>query len=84
MTGTSREVIDETIELEGERYSYSAATIGNPHCVLPLTEISEKMARHLGPMLENHPLFPNRTNVQLLKVIDRKNIIVRYNHLGEI
>ncbi len=74
VTGASREVIDESIELEGEKYRYCAATIGNPHCVLPLTEISEKMARHLGPMLETHPLFPNRTNVQLLKVIDRENM----------
>ena len=74
VTGASREVIDESIELGGEKYRYCAATIGNPHCVLPLTEISEKMARHLGPMLEIHPLFPHRTNVQLLKVIDRENI----------
>ncbi len=74
VTGASREVIDESIELEGEKYRYCAATIGNPHCVLPLTEISEKIARYLGPMLETHPLFPNRTNVQLLKVIDRENI----------
>lgn len=74
VVGSSREVIEETIELEGKKYKFSAATIGNPHCVLLLTEISEGMARNLGPLLELHSNFPNRTNVQLLKVIDRENI----------
>lgn len=74
VTGTSREVINEAILLEGKEYKYSAATIGNPHCILPLSEISEKTTKYLGPILENHPLFPNRTNVQFLKVINRKNI----------
>ena len=74
VVGASREVIDETIELEGGKYQFSAATIGNPHCILPLPEISEKMAKKLGPQLETHPIFPNRTNVQLLRIIDRENI----------
>ena len=41
---------------------------------MPLEEISSQLARELGPILEKHPLFPNRTNVQLLKVLDRSNI----------
>jgi diaminopimelate epimerase len=51
-----------------------AATIGNPHCVLPMEGISEQLARKLGPLIETHPLFPRRTNVQFLKIIDRKTI----------
>ena len=60
--------------MNGETYKYYAGTIGNPHCVVPLPEISEELARKLGPVLENHPLFPNRTNVQLLQVLDRNRI----------
>jgi len=72
--GEAREVLNEEITLNGETYKYYAGTIGNPHCVVPLPEISEELARKLGPELENHPLFPNRTNVQLLQVLDRNRI----------
>lgn len=74
VAGPRREVINEPIHLRGERYNFCAATIGNPHCVLPLPRISEEFARQIGPLLETHLRFPNRTNVQLMKVLDRGNI----------
>ncbi len=74
VTGLKREVLAEPIEINGRNYQFYAATIGNPHCVLPMEEISSALAHELGPILENHELFPNRTNVQLLKVLDRANI----------
>lgn len=72
--GSPREVLNEEITIDGETFSYYAATIGNPHCVIPLNEISEGLALELGAKVENHPLFPNRTNVQFLKVLDRNRI----------
>jgi len=72
--GPRREVINETISVGGRELTFCAATIGNPHCVLPLAEISEKLAREFGPLLETNGNFPNRTNVQFLKVLDRANI----------
>ena len=72
--GPEREVLDEEVELKGKSYRFYAATIGNPHCVLPLPEISSHLATQLGPLLESHALFPNRTNVQLLKIMDKNNI----------
>jgi diaminopimelate epimerase len=74
VTGEGREVLDETIEIAGKSLRYYAATIGNPHCVVPMDEISEKLARELGPALETHPNFPNRTNVQFLQILDRNRI----------
>ena len=74
VTGQRREVLNEKISVGGREFSFCAATIGNPHCVLPLTEINEVMARQYGPLLETHANFPNRTNVQFLKVRDRRNI----------
>jgi diaminopimelate epimerase len=74
VTGIDGPVLDQPIELNGEPYRMYAATIGNPHCVLPMEEISEQLARKLGPLIETHPLFPRRTNVQFLKIIDRKTI----------
>ena len=58
----------------GRAFTFCAATIGNPHCVLPLPEISAELAKQYGPLLETHANFPNRTNVQFLKVLDRQNI----------
>ena len=72
--GSPREVLNEEITIDGETFNYYAATIGNPHCVIPLNEISEGLALELGAKVENHPLFPNRTNVQFLKVLDRNRI----------
>jgi diaminopimelate epimerase len=74
VTGPSREVIEEPLTVKGEHLLFCAATIGNPHCVIPQKRVSAERARHLGPVVEIHPLFPNRTNVQLMQVIDRGNI----------
>lgn len=72
--GSPREVLNETLHLQGKPYHFYAATIGNPHVVLPLKTISADLAKVLGPIVENDPQFPNRTNMQLLKVLDRKHI----------
>jgi len=74
VTGCGGEVLNHLITLDGEEYRYCAATIGNPHCVLPLDEISEALARRLGPLIENDARFPNRTNVQLMTVLGRHDI----------
>ncbi len=74
VAGPRREVINEKIEVGGKTFTFCAATVGNPHCVLPLPEISADEAKKYGPLLEVHPNFPKRTNVQFLKVLDRKNI----------
>jgi diaminopimelate epimerase len=74
VAGPRREVINEQIHLRGQQFSFCAATVGNPHCVLPLPKITPELARQLGPLLETHARFPNRTNVQLMKVLDRNNI----------
>jgi diaminopimelate epimerase len=74
VTGPSREVLNEKIMVGGREFNFCAATIGNPHCVLPLPEISAALAHEFGPLLENHAFFPRRTNVQFLKVLDRSNI----------
>jgi len=74
VVGAPREVLNEKIKILDREFTYCAATIGNPHCVLPLTEISADMAHKYGPHLETHPHFPRKTNVQFLKVLDRANI----------
>lgn len=74
VTGPPREVINEKISVHGREFTFCAASIGNPHCVILLPEISESLAKTYGPAIEQHPLFPQRTNVQFLRVLDRTSI----------
>jgi len=74
VAGPPREVLHEALDLGDKHFAFSAASVGNPHCVIPVPEISPELARRYGPMIETHPLFPNRINVQFMQVIDRANI----------
>jgi len=75
--GKEREVVDEELHINGIKYKITCLSVGNPHCVIPMDEVTEQKAKELGPEVENHDMFPNRINTQLLKVIDRANIEIR-------
>jgi diaminopimelate epimerase len=77
VAGTDRQVVSEPLAIAGQSYRVTCLSIGNPHCVIPMHEVTEAKARELGPLVENHPLFPNRINVQLLKVLDRHAIEIQ-------
>jgi diaminopimelate epimerase len=72
--GPVREVLNEKFRIQDREFTFCAAGIGNPHCVIVLPEISPALARQYGPDIEVHPNFPNRINVQFLKVLDRRNV----------
>ena len=73
--GESGEVLERRLAAEdGRDVEYSAVTVGNPHCVVVVGEAREEDARSLGPLLERHPAFPNRTNVQLVEATSPRRI----------
>ena len=72
--GSPREVLNEPIELSDTTLHFYGATIGNPHCVVPMENVTSSLAHQYGSELENHKIFPNRTNVQLLQILDRNRI----------
>lgn len=74
MNGADREVINEAFTILDREFLVSAATIGNPHCVIALPEVSPELARKYGPLLETHTAFPQKTNVQFMQILDRRNI----------
>ena len=80
--GSPCEVLNEPIELSDTTLHFYGATIGNPHCVVPMDNISSSLAHQYGPELENHKIFPNRTNVQLLQILDRNRIKVKSGNEG--
>ena len=72
--GTVRFAPETELQIEDRHYHCHIADIGNPHCVIPVNSLSVKQTHRDGPLIETHAHFPNRTNVQFLKVLDRKNI----------
>jgi diaminopimelate epimerase len=72
--GPPREVVNETIAVGGRQFTFCAATVGNPHCVILRDAVSRDEAIMYGPLIEMDSRFPNRTNVQFMKVLDRDSI----------
>ncbi|RMN18669.1 hypothetical protein ALQ63_00239 [Serratia plymuthica] len=68
------EALNYPLALAEETLSVSLVSMGNPHCVVPVTRLDLAQVHRLGPQIENHPLFPKRTNVQLVEVIDRQTL----------
>jgi diaminopimelate epimerase len=77
VAGAPREVVNEAMDINGTEYKVTCLSIGNPHCVIPMEEVSEETARAIGPFVENHKIFPHRINLQIVRVIDRANIDIR-------
>ena len=74
VAGSLRQMVDTELQLDSLSLKVTCLSIGNPHCVIPVAEVSQELAISLGTQIENHPIFPNRTNVQFLQVLDRRNI----------
>ena len=64
--------IEEEMAVEGEVLRITAVSVGNPHCVLFGDRLDA--IHHIGPILETAPAFPNRTNVQIVRVVDEHTI----------
>jgi diaminopimelate epimerase len=68
------EFIAKTIVEGGGSFTATFVSMGNPHCVLLVEEPSSDLAKRIGPLVESDAMFPNRTNVQFMKIVDRNTI----------
>lgn len=57
--------------------SPAVANIGNPHAVFWVDDVNAIALDKIGPMLEHHPLFPQRANISIVQVIDRQTLVMR-------
>ena len=74
-TGPEREMINETLEVGDTTLTICGVSVGNPHCVVLKDTAPEKSeADSLGPLIENHSSFPERTNVQFMHAVDKHTI----------
>jgi diaminopimelate epimerase len=69
--------IDQPFETEGIKFRANAVSMGNPHFIT-FSEISDENVTKLGPILECHPFFPRKTNVEFCKVENEKIYIRVY------
>ncbi|HXG64143.1 MAG TPA: diaminopimelate epimerase [Blastocatellia bacterium] len=76
------EVVRYPLRLGGDVFEVTCVSMGNPHCALFVPNLGEVNLAEIGPLIEDHPIFPNRTNVEFVRVISRDEIEVRFWERG--
>jgi len=71
------DAINTSIEVEGKEYKITSLLMGVPHTVLFVDDVEKVDIYTLGPKIEKHEVFPRKTNVNFVQVIDKNNIKVR-------
>ena len=69
VTYSKTQLIDEILEFDGMQFKATCVSMGNPHIVLFVDEITDSLVHGLGPKIENAKIFPQRTNVEFVKVL---------------
>ncbi len=76
-TRHSKPVVDYPVRIDDKEFTMTCVSMGNPHAVVIVDNVSEFPVAYYGPMIENHALFPKRTNVEFVEVLDRSEIRMR-------
>ena len=80
--GERREVINEDMVFGNNLYPATCVSVGNPHCVIPMQEISKELVCKIGVHSESARYFPERVNTEIMKVTDRNNIAIETYERG--
>ncbi|MEW6600101.1 MAG: diaminopimelate epimerase [Nitrospirota bacterium] len=70
-------IIRYPLKAGGRTYQTTCVSMGNPHAVIVVKNVNSVQLGSIGPMIENHKLFPNRTNVEFVQPQSRNSIIMR-------
>lgn len=71
------QVISERIEVENNIYEMTCVSMGNPHAVIFVENVSDFPIEKIGPLFEKHVRFPNYINTEFVKVLDDKTVEMR-------
>ena len=69
--------INKTIIIDDKVFKYTSISVGNPHCVIFINNFDNINIKKIGPLIENHNFFPNKVNVEFVKIIDQSNIVLK-------
>jgi diaminopimelate epimerase len=75
-------VIRQPLNVLGQTVEITATSMGNPHCSIFVADFNQLDWRRLGEAIEIHPAFPDRTNVEFVRVVNRHEIEVRFWERG--
>jgi len=64
----------DSIEVDRRRLEVTSVSMGNPHCVVIVPDLTKIDVHTLGPKIERHPAFPRRTNVQFAEIVSRSEV----------
>lgn len=67
-------IIDEPIKIKGKEYLFTAVSMGNPHAVIFVNDLENIDINIIGKSIENNLIFPNRTNVEFVEIINRGEV----------
>jgi len=70
-------VLEEPFSAADQEFFITCVSMGNPHCVIFVEDVDNYPVREVGPAVENHELFPNRTNVEFVTTVDRHHLQMR-------
>jgi diaminopimelate epimerase len=71
-------VVAENIKLaNGKKYKFTAVSMGNPHAVIFVDDITDEQVLRDGPLAEVHDLFPNKINVEFVKIVSPTEVQMR-------
>lgn len=75
--GNEERVVDEPLEVKEQIYRITGVSMGNPHCITFVDHVDDIVLDTIGPMIETHSFFPQKTNVEFIEVVDRDEIKMR-------
>lgn len=75
-------LVNHPMQVDGESIAITTCSTGNPHCSLFVDELNDAYVERIGPQLERHTSFPNRTNVEFIHVLNPNEIEVAFWERG--
>ncbi len=70
-------IINKPLKAGGKTFNITCVSMGNPHCVVFVDDVSGFPVVKFGPMLETHAFFPKKANVEFVQIINRKTLRMR-------
>jgi len=71
------EVLDFPFKVDGQKFQISCVSMGNPHCVIYVKDVVKFPVKEWGPLIEHHPFFPRRVNVEFVQIVNPRSVKVR-------
>ncbi len=69
LTDADHKVIDQSLAVAGQTWQVTCVSMGNPHCITFVEDVSAISLEQIGPQFEHHPAFPQRINTEFIQVV---------------